>query len=127
MGAGRGLSRDRQKDRWKHSTRCSQGMCVEALIIGAQAALRDSKQNELGALQPIIELSTARFLVFQDELLGLAPLGSNGEIAVDELDDGWVAFRSLSTGVELRYDADELSAFIDGVRAGEFRPALASA
>jgi hypothetical protein len=94
---------------------------------GEDAAVRDSKQREMGEAQPIIELSTERFLVFQDELLGLAPAGSNGEIVVDELGHGWVAFRSLSTGVQLRYDADELNAFVEGVRAGEFRPALASA
>ena len=93
---------------------------------GDESALRDSKQNGRKN-QPTISLHLEQFLVFQDELLGLVPEGSNGEIVVDELDVGWVAFRSLSTGVELRFDADEFSAFVEGVRLGEFRPALASA
>jgi hypothetical protein len=53
--------------------------------------------------------------------------GSNGEIVIDRLADGWVAFRSLRTGVTLRYDADELQAFVAGVQAGEFRAVPAPA
>lgn len=114
---------------WTRARACSAGTCVEARLVGEKgmAQLRDSKLDELGDRRPIIELSTERFLVFQDELLGLAPVGANGEIAVDQLDGGWVAFRSLSTGVVLRFDADEMSAFVEGVRLGEFRPALATA
>jgi hypothetical protein len=103
------------------------GHCVEIRTSSPETLIRDSKQSDLTDHRPVIGLPTDRFDVFQDELIGLAPEGSNGEIAIDRLDDGWVAFRSLRTGVTLRFDADELTAFVEGVRAGEFRPALTTA
>lgn len=113
--------------RWQTSSRCITGECVAVGFRSDAAVLKDSKDDRLVDPQPMIELSPDCFAVFQDELLGQAPEGSNGELVVDRLDDGWVAFRSLSTGVTLRYDAEEFSAFVEGVRAGEFRSALATA
>jgi hypothetical protein len=110
---------------WTRARACSGGTCVEAKIdAGGLAHLRDSKHNLDGPSQPIISLTIDQFCTFQDELLGLIPAGANGEISREDLADGWVAFRSASTGVELRYDADEYSDFVEGVGAGDFRPVL---
>lgn len=107
---------------WKRSSRCITGFCVEVSTAPGSSSLRDSKQADLGPQQPIITLTSDQFDTFQDELLGLADEGANGELAIDRLAGGLVAFRSLTTGVVLTFDSDELVAFIAGVRTGEFRP-----
>jgi hypothetical protein len=110
---------------WTRSSKCSAGVCIEARIIGSTAELRDSKQNHLGTRQPMLSLPLAAFETFQDELIGRVAAGTNGRIVVDQLENGWVAFRSIEDGVTLRYDADELAAFVAGIRVGEFRLAAA--
>ena len=100
------------------------GSCVEACHREGRSGLRDSKQVDAGEDVDEIWVDAGVFDTFQDELIGEAAEGSNGEIVIDRLEDGWVAFRSLSTGVTLRFDADEFEAFVDGVRAGDFRPVL---
>jgi hypothetical protein len=112
---------------WVKASRCTASTCVEVRRQEETVDLRDSKQNDAGVGQELISVSPATFDRFLDEVAGTALEGSNGEIVIDRLAGGWVAFRSLRTGVTLRYDADELQAFVAGVQAGEFRavPALA--
>lgn len=110
-------------DQWRRSSKCTTGVCVEARLEGSLAYLRDSKQNNLGLAQPILECSTDAFVALQRELAGLAQSGLNGEVSVEVYRDGWLALRSLSTGVTLHFDSEEISAFVAGVRAGEFLPA----
>jgi len=43
-----------------------------------------------------------------------------GNIAVVRHDSGWVSLVDRSTGVELRYDAEEWEAFVAGVKDNEF-------
>lgn len=114
---------------WTRSRRCMTGSCVEIREEEpGRLQIRDSKQVDVeGSEFDTINLDLLTFIVFQDELVGKTPEGTNGEVVIDRLDDGWVAFRSLSTGVTLRYNAEEFVAFIEGVRAGDFRPTLVSA
>ena len=116
-----------ERSRWIRSTRCTTATCVEARFSGESVDIRDSKQNHLKESQPSMTVAESTFQTFIRELLGEAPQGSNGEIAIDHLTDGGVAFRSLVTGVTLSYTADELEAFVAGARDGEFQRVLATA
>ena len=111
---------------WYRAARCLNGSCVEARQFDHDRfGLRDSKQNDLGPDQPIVWLSRAGYLALLDEVAGRVPPGSNTEVAVVVLDDGDTIIRCLTSDVELRYDRDETAAWIDGVLADEFGPALA--
>lgn len=49
---------------------------------------------------------------------------SLGDYSIVFQDDGWVTILDRATSVELSYDRDEWSAFVAGIKAGEFAAAL---
>lgn len=43
-----------------------------------------------------------------------------GSLSIRKRNDGWVTLADLQTAVELHFNPEEWSAFISGVKAGEF-------
>ncbi len=113
---------------WRTPSKCPTGACVEVgQSMAGFYALRDTKLSHLGSTQPQIVLHERAYATFLDELLGLLPAGSNGEITAQQQDDGDWIFRSVPESVELRYDIHEIDAFIAGIKAGELHTSLTKA
>lgn len=111
---------------WRRAQRCFNGNCVEIRQLGPEVVqIRDSKQSHLGGgAQPILTVPMSAYVILLDELVGDVPFGTNGEIVVSTRNDGDTVFRSSATGVELVFDAGEMAAFIEDVKASGFRPVL---
>ncbi|MEM9565006.1 MAG: DUF397 domain-containing protein [Actinomycetota bacterium] len=103
---------------WRRSSKCLSGACVEVADVADMVGIRDGKDEQKAA----IWVTLSAFDSFLDELIGLISPGTNEQIKAIKFVDGDMVFRSLNTGVELRFNAEEIRAFTDGVRAGEFRP-----
>lgn len=111
---------------WRRSSKCSMGTCVEVLLTDRFAFVRDSKQLAVGDDQSLIRVDLATWRTFLDELLGVAPIGSNGVLAVRPESNGWIELVDGSTGTSLSFDSQEWSAFVGGVGLGEMSPHLAA-
>lgn len=105
---------------WYASALCTGGTCVFYCIVGALITIIDSKQGTDSTTQPSITVDVEAFECLKRELIGLRPAGSNGHVVVDHLADGWVALRSLDTGVSLHFDSDEYQAFVAGIDQDAF-------
>lgn len=108
---------------WKRSSKCISGSCVEVRRIDTDTVgLRDIKQLDLSGAQPMVLVSGNQFVSFFAEMHAGLALRRDAEICVIKLEGGDTVFRSRSTGVELRFDQDEIDAFVARIRAGEFTP-----
>lgn len=110
---------------WRRSSKCSMGSCVEVLLTDDWVFIRDSKQNDLGADQPLIPVDPPIWKSFLEEIHGVATVGSNGTLAVKFLDNGWVQLSDIHTGTSLSYDEEEWAAFTAGVTLGEMASPVA--
>jgi hypothetical protein len=96
-------------------------MCVEVLRRpdAAEVLIRDSKQNGLGADQPMISLSSRDF---DDLLSALSKRSFSNAAAIDiiQAEAGIWHFECRRSGTVLTFDADEMQAFLLGIDAREF-------
>ncbi|WP_424184045.1 DUF397 domain-containing protein [Actinokineospora sp. G85] len=100
---------------WRTSTRSSNGeSCVEVAPTADGAIIRHSKHPDAGTIAFPLADWTA-FL--HDTLDGSA--NTNGVATITKIGTNTVV-TSHTTGVALRYDADEWSAFLAGANDGEF-------
>lgn len=100
---------------WRTSTRSSNGeACVEVAPVADGVLVRHSKSRAGGT----IHFSFAAWTAFVGEALDGAT-GANG-VATIAVTDGEALVRCADTGVALRFDAEEWSAFRAGAAAGEF-------
>jgi len=79
--------------------------------------LRDTKDHGAG---PVISVPATAWPGFVDEVLGIAPAGSNHAVRIEHLDDGVVRLRAISGSVALTYASSEWAAFTAGAADGEF-------
>ena len=105
--------------RWRRSTRCTIGTCVEVALTPTTVFVRDSKQSDLPD-QPIISVASDVWSCFVDKLGG-----QRSEITVDGLsvapsDDGSITMIDNDHNTVLRFDDDEWSSFVAGAIDGEF-------
>jgi hypothetical protein len=96
---------------------------VEAAV-GETVVVRDSKQNALGLGQPTLEIDYDGWLSFFAELRSDPSGGSSGsssllchQVSPDGTVEMWLASDAQK---RLAFDADEWTAFLAGVEAGEF-------
>ena len=106
--------------KWIRSRRCSLGDCVEVHVSDTAVLVRDSKQNDLGAEQPLLSATPEQWSTFIAEMCGAADPGSNGQILVEHVSYGGVVLTSPHSSVRLDYTAAEWTAFEAGAKAGEF-------
>lgn len=95
----------------------SQETCVEVRFDGPLVHLRDTKDHEAG---PVISVPVAAWPGFIDEVLGIAPAGSNHAVRIEHLDDGVVRLRAIGGSVALTYTSSEWAAFTAGAAEGQF-------
>ena len=121
-----------RQPRWlKSSYSSGSGMCVEVRFELPDVLIRDSKFRRSPtadlSIEPIITVPVDAWLRFLDQFSGSAFSYHADELVVEMAPDGAVVFRSGIDGVELSFTRGEIVAFTDGVKAGEFRPELATA
>ncbi len=108
--------------RWVKSKKCLSNGCVEVCSLdGLYFAVRDTKQNHMGPEQPILILSRDAFAGLLSQMIRSTSQGTPST-RTTRTTDGTTTIRSLDTGVELRFDQDEIDAFVAGIKAGEFTP-----
>ncbi|WP_020666348.1 DUF397 domain-containing protein [Amycolatopsis nigrescens] len=100
---------------WRTSSRSSNGEnCVEVAPSQSQVSLRHSKHRAAGT----ITFPALAWSAFLHETSADLP-SANGIVAVRKAGKHAVV-RSLTGGVELRFDEGEWTAFVAGARRGEF-------
>lgn len=120
---------DRQQRSWFKSTLSSGSCaCVEVRFKEGSVAVRDSKYlrnpDNDPATQPMITIAVDEWMSFLSEVAGEACVSHNRCLRLETASDGSVLLQSISYGTTLGFTADEWSAFVGGVQAGEFTPAL---
>lgn len=96
------------------------GQCVEVLVMSDAVLVRDSKQNDLGDDQPMLTATQDEWLTFIAEICGAAEPGSNGAILIEHAAYGGIVLTAPDSDVRLDYTEAEWTAFVAGVKAGEF-------
>lgn len=114
---------------WKASSFCSAATCVEVRqsAPGGHVDISDSKESNDDADRTHITIAVDRYAIFQAELIGQEPAGSNGQIVIDRSAEGWTAFHCTRSGVTLWFNSEEIQAYQRGIEASEFQPQLAAA
>lgn len=104
-------------DEVKWLSACSSGGCVEVGHDGDRVLVRDSKRPD----GPVISYSAAEWNL----ILGACSLGVPFPVARTLFGGGyaWVGPNEDQSGlVTLEFDGDEMTAFLDGVEQGLFKP-----
>lgn len=100
---------------WRTSSRSSNGEnCVEVAPTADGVVIRHSKHRDAGT----IAFTYPAWTVFVDEAHQGLP-SANGTAAIIASDTGTLV-RCLRTGIELRFDEGEWTAFVAGAARGEF-------
>ncbi len=100
--------------------------CVVIQFLGDRVRIRDSKfvhgSTLTGAVQPVVSVTAKAWPAFIDAVAAGAAGADCPEIGFETVASGHVVVRAQATGLELRFEAHEWAAFVDGARAGEFGP-----
>ncbi len=97
------------------------GSCVEVRWLASGGyELRDTKQSGLGINQPSITVPPESFDRLFERLRGSSSPDNDPFVDVFLQPAGGAVLQSPATGIELRYDASEISAFVTA--ADEFAP-----
>lgn len=98
------------------------GACFKARLAGDEKIeVGSTKLNHLGEDAPILQLSIEGYLSLVDRLSG-ASSGDHAEFELTNKPTGDVDIRSTMTGVQLRFDSDEVGALVRATRGGDLLP-----
>ncbi|WP_043737219.1 MULTISPECIES: DUF397 domain-containing protein [Nocardia] len=111
-----------RRDWFKSSFSASSSNCVEVRFDGDMVLVRDDKYNGPADLQPTIAVPVTAWAAFLELTLGNDIQG--GSIAVPSIttDSHGTVVRD-AVGTTLEFTPAEWTAFVAGIRAGEFIPA----
>jgi hypothetical protein len=102
---------------WRTSSYSSNGTdCVEVNPTASGISIRDSKDPA----GPVITFTTEQWLLWLDELISGEAGATNGAILVKAMPDGCWQVDAVALGASLHFTAGEVTAFVRGVRDGEF-------
>ncbi|MFI5776028.1 DUF397 domain-containing protein [Nocardia sp. NPDC051570] len=108
---------------FKSSFSTQSSSCVEALFTEGAVLIRDSKylRNPANdpAAQPIISILAKDWREFLASATGVGVQSSHGVPVIEAASSGAVVLRA-GDGTTLTYTPDEWTAFVSGIRAGEF-------
>ncbi|MFF0491854.1 DUF397 domain-containing protein [Nocardia sp. NPDC004068] len=112
---------------WRKSTFSNNGgaSCVEVNFVGNQVLVRDSKYLRDSAndpaTQPVLSMSATLWPSFCTHSMNpTSESDATGLPRIVRHADGHVSVTNDDASVELVFTPDEWTAFIEGVRAGEF-------
>lgn len=112
-----------RRDWFKSSFSASSSNCVEVAFDGEMVLVRDDKYEGPADLQPTIAMPVTAWSVFLNLVLG-DDIQDSGiavpSVAADSR--GWAVVRD-AVGTTLEFTPAEWTAFVSGIRAGEFAPA----
>lgn len=114
-----------RRDWFKSSFSASSSNCVEVAFDGDMVLVRDDKYNGPADLQPIITVPLAEWAAFLDLVAGNEI--PRGGIAIPDIaTDRRGIVVSDAVGTSLEFTPNEWTAFVAGIRVGEFLPASAA-
>lgn len=108
-----------RRDWFKSSFSASSNNCVEVAFDGDVVLVRDDKYDGPADLQPTVAVPTAAWALFLESALGAEIQG--GSVAVPGIVstvDGAIVRDAV--GAVLEFTPTEWTAFVAGIRAGEF-------
>ncbi|WP_028478545.1 DUF397 domain-containing protein [Nocardia sp. CNY236] len=107
---------------FKSSFSASSNNCVEVAFDGNMVLVRDDKYDGPADLQPTIAVPTPAWTTFLELTLGSEIQGDSLAVPSISMDSHGAVVRD-AVGTTLKFTPAEWTAFIAGVRAGEFTPA----
>ena len=111
---------------WHRSGRCNAGTCVEVRVEGDLFLIRDSKQNDLGESQPMLQFERSAYRAFLRATVGAEPaIGERAPVVIEHQPDGHVALRAAADpATTLIYTAEEWAAWVAGVENDHLVPVV---
>lgn len=111
--------------RWTKATSSDTASgCVEVLRVSDGYHLRDTKDYGRG---PVLALTEPEWRALTAALLTAGPLGRPvAGLRLDRRPDGSLSIHRRSDGATLSFTPIEVVCFLDGLRRGEFEPAVAT-
>lgn len=91
--------------------------CVEVCFDHEWVHIRDTKDHGNG---PTITLPVGRWSEFLTEAMDHVPDGGSHTVIIDSKLDGGTHLRTPGSEIILAYTASEWTAFVSGIRIGEF-------
>lgn len=118
MSMANGMNGGATTLKWIRSSFCSTTTCVEVTSYLGRVLIRDSKQNGCD-IQPTIALDIERWHRLTTALMATPDIDETDAV-VTVARDGWVDVVDQAQGTMLQFTQLEWTAFIAGLRAGDF-------